>query len=187
MKLTDLPLFKEELDEFKLTTFIGDQVVYLRNIFEQEKTKSHIPMIIVRAIRRGSMEVETVVIGLADLPEERHQMVYQVGEHFSQQYIPICAVMFSEAWMVTVTDGKMPDVAPSKHPDKEEVMAIALVTIEMKSKGCVYRIARDQEQYMSLGERITPESEDAQVDGRLLKEFFRGAMASFMKDFTRPA
>ena len=178
MKLTDLPLFKEELEDFKLTTFIGDQVVYLRGLFEKEKTKSHLPMIIVRAVKRGSMHVETIVIGLADLPDERYEMLRSLGSRFCQEYIPICAVMFSEAWMVSVQDRKIPDVAPSKHPDKQEVMAFALVTIELKSKGCIYKIVRDGEQNMTLGERVGEEN-NMQVDGRLLKEFFYGAMAAF--------
>lgn len=185
-KLTDISPFKEELEPFKLSAFIGDHVAYLREYFKNNKTKDYMPMVIFTAVRRGTMEVERVAIGIASLGEDRHEMMWKLGLQLSATHIPIHALMVNEGWMSTLKKGETPSVRPSEDPARIEVLSLGLVTVELKSIGCMYKIARDAEDNMDLGECVTT-GEDYKMEGLLLREFIKGALYGFLKGFTPEA
>jgi hypothetical protein len=175
-KLTDLPIFRDELTNEKNAEFLGEQIIQMRKILEENPTKDHIPILLIRSIARGTMEIRTDIVAIAHLDDTRFDMMRNLGQQFGERMIPIKAGLFSEAWMTQVKQGE-PYVQPSKSADKKEVLIFTAVTLEMKSYGSIYALDRNADGNIVMGDLLT-EGEEMQMESNLLKEFFIGAISA---------
>ena len=180
MKIHDLPIFKDELNEIKLAETLGEHVIHMRETLEKHPAKEHIPMLFLRVIERGTFKVENMLIGLANLDENRHEMIFHLGEEIGTKFIPIHAIMVSEAWMSSAPMDGSPYIPPSKNPDRKEVMMFALTTIELKTIGSMNQIDRDADGNIKLGEQLNI-GENGGMQSNLLVEFFKGAMSQLQQ------
>lgn len=174
----DIPIIKGLIDEVKVAELLGSHIAFMRQNLLDNPCKEHVPLLIVQAIKLGSMKVENIAIAIANMDEDRHENLQNLGDKFGKEYIPIVAVFFSEGWL-KVVDPKDngPFVPPSKSPDRKEVLMYTAMTIELKTIGSIYETQRDADGNIQMGPLMN-EGPDARVESALLRRFFVGALSN---------
>lgn len=137
---------------------------------------SHPPTIVIegtRGMRAGVFEE------MKRTQAERETQMFEAGLSFGERENlgGLQQVFFiTEAWMSTVTKGKLPDLPPSKDPQRREILIITHVDArgpQAKAKAALLEILRDE-----AGEvrELTPgeEWEGADVKSPLLGAFVLG-------------
>lgn len=174
---SDIPIIKEVINDIKVAEFLGEQIVYMRKTLEERPTTDHIPILLIKSIKRGTMDVQTDVVGIADMDEDRYKTFYKLGQHFGANSIPLVVVFFSEGWMTTVDqDSKEPFVPPSQSPKRKEVLMFTAMTIEMKTIGSIYETLRDDNDNMKIGPLMHAGS-NTSMESNLLRQFMAGAVS----------
>ena len=148
-----------------------------RDTFKQHADEQIIPKLAV-TIGENPHKRKTHLVFLQDFDERRYDVLYSIGAKYGEDKEHVIATIFiSEAWMTTrpVSD-KSSLVAPSKDPNRQEVVIICGMTIELKSYSMTIPIETDSRGKRSLGK---PLDDAADVQSNLLNEFWRGFALAF--------
>ena len=177
--LKDIPIIRELTDDMKVAELLGDHIANMRGILDNTPTKDHVPILSITSLERETLHVRQDIIAIANMDDDRHEMLRKLGSDFLKVGIPVVAVLFSEAWIRMVDPNEQePYIRPSQDPNKKEVLSFTAMTLDLKSIGSIYYTKRDSEGNMKFGDLIN--DGEGGVESELLRQFFIGAIGGLV-------
>jgi len=130
----------------------------------------HIPSLVVWSLDSKGSNETTVIPVTADMDDndQKHKAFMDMGAYFGDENkFPMMICLVSEGWAAVVEseNGKIPNIPPSKHPDRKEVILVSAMSI---NRICLSSLAD------VTGNKIEGFSEPFTGKNNLLFSFYQG-------------
>lgn len=176
---TDIIYFKSRLENLDLAEELKVEQKIMEDYFNENKTKEFSPMLRVYIVSRIKKD-ENVMMLLHFDENNKHDVISAAGEtifgNYSKREMVLYISFLCEAW-VTIHDIKTPIEKmqpPSQSEARTECLVIAATSLDGKSKACCFKMERDKDSNIILGELMNSDV----VQANLNSHFFVGYLGA---------